>query len=233
GDQIQGVITGSALNNDGHTMGITTPSSEAQEEVIRAALQNAGLSADAISYVETHGTGTMIGDPIELKALTRAFRADTGAKQFCAVGSVKTNIGPLHSAAGIASLIKTVRAARAGELPSTLNCERPNPRFEFTESPFFPGTKLERWEARAGGRRAGVSSFGFGGTNCHMIVEEFVAERAPRIQARRSALPPVVFARKRYWPRQAEPAGQNRMANGGVERDGPPMRRGLLELEEV
>jgi acyl transferase domain-containing protein len=142
----------------------------------------------------------MIGDPIELRALSRAFGKQTSARQFCAIGSVKTNLGHLHSAAGIASFIKMVLALRHGFIPPTLNCETPNPRFDFANSPFYPPTGLRAWEPRGGPRRAGVSSFGFGGTNCHVLLEEFSIERFPGFLPRRKSLPPVQFDRKRYWP---------------------------------
>ncbi|HEY3366492.1 MAG TPA: SDR family NAD(P)-dependent oxidoreductase [Symbiobacteriaceae bacterium] len=199
GDRIYAVIDASAINNDGHTMGITTPNPDAQSEVIARALKAGGIDASEISYVETHGTGTMIGDPIELKALTRVFREVTGEKQFCAVGTVKSNIGHLLSAASIASLIKVVLSITHRQLPPTLNCEVPNPRFKFNESPFYPNTKLQDWKGRQGVLRAGISSFGFGGTNAHLIVSEFDQGRFPAYQCKQEQLPPLVFQRKRYW----------------------------------
>jgi acyl transferase domain-containing protein len=138
----------------------------------------------------------MIGDPIELKALTRAFAPHTAARQFCGIGSVKSNLGHLHSAAGIASVAKVVLALQHRELPPTLHCTRPNPRFAFAESPFFPVTALQPWAPRQGVRRAGISSFGFGGTNCHLILEEAPTPNVPP----RPALPPADFQRKSYWP---------------------------------
>jgi acyl transferase domain-containing protein len=189
---------GSAINNDGHTMGITTPSVEAQMELIEAALRNADVTADSISYIEAHGTGTMIGDPIELRALTRAFARQTASRQFCGVGSVKSNLGHLHSAAGIASVAKVVLALEHRALPATLHCEQPNPRFDFAQSPFYPHTALRPWAPRDGVRRSGVSSFGFGGANCHMILQE--APSAPAPQALRKPLEPAIFHRASYWP---------------------------------
>lgn len=199
GDRIEAVILGSAVNNDGCTMGITTPSLEAQQEVIGRALAAAGVEAGSVNYVEAHGTGTMIGDPIELRALTQVFRRHTGENQFCALGSVKTNLGHLHSAAGIASLIKVALALRHREIPPTLHCETPNPRFDFADSPFYPNVELRPWGPRGGRRRAAVSSFGFGGTNCHLILEGFDASKYPDYSARRAALPPAEFHRKRVW----------------------------------
>jgi len=196
GDRIEAVILGSAMNNDGHTMGITTPSFEAQKEVLAAAIRCAGIDAETISYLEAHGTGTLLGDPIEIKAATQAFREHTAARQFCGVGSVKSNIGHLLRAAGVASLIKVVSALKHRTIPATLHCREPHPRFRFEDSPFYPVTQLQDWAPRSGVRRAGVSSFGFGGTNCHLIVEEFAAERAAVVRRPR---PPSIFQRKRYW----------------------------------
>lgn len=195
GDRIHAVIRGSAVNNDGRTMGITTPNLEAQVEVIEAALAKAGVSAAELSYVEAHGTGTLIGDPIELKALATVFKRATEARGFCAVGSVKTNIGHLLSAAGIAGLVKTALALDKKLLPPSLHCERPNPRFAFDASPFYVNRELRPWHASNGQpRRAGISAFGFGGTNCHVILEE----RSEGVEPRRSPLPAPVFAKQRY-----------------------------------
>jgi len=205
GDSIYGVILASAINNDGRTMGITTPSLESQRELVERTLSLAGVDPDSIGYVETHGTGTMIGDPIELKALSRAFRKQTAELQFCALGSVKTNLGHLHSAAGIASLIKVALGLRHREIVASLNCDTPNPRFDFAASPFFPNVQLRPWPLRGNCRRAGISSFGFGGSNGHMIVEEFDAAKFPAYVLRRRALPPARFLRKRFW---LEPAAR-------------------------
>ncbi|MCY1022597.1 beta-ketoacyl synthase N-terminal-like domain-containing protein [Pyxidicoccus sp. MSG2] len=195
GDRIQAVIRGSAVNNDGRTMGITTPNMEAQVEVIEAALAKSGLSAADVSYVEAHGTGTMIGDPIELKALATVFRRATEARGFCAVGSVKTNLGHLLSAAGIAGLVKTALSLDRKQLPPTLHCDRPNPRFAFDQSPFYVNRELRPWTLPTGQlRRAGISAFGFGGTNCHMVLEEHVAPYEPR----RTPLPPPAFNKRSF-----------------------------------
>ncbi|MGZ7443443.1 SDR family NAD(P)-dependent oxidoreductase, partial [Paenibacillus sp. TH7-28] len=171
GDTVYAVIKGSAVNNDGHTMGITTPDLEGQAAVIERALEEAGVHPETVTYVEAHGTGTMIGDPIEVKALTRVFAKRTDRKAFCGLGSVKANIGHLDTAAGIASLIKVVLALHHGQLPPVLHLNEPNPRFRFVDSPFYPNGSLQEWAGADGVRRAGISSFGFGGTNCHMIVE--------------------------------------------------------------
>jgi amino acid adenylation domain-containing protein len=173
GDRIEAVILGSAINNDGSSkVGYTAPSVGGQAAVITRALQVAGVSPETISYVEAHGTGTPLGDPIEITALTQAFRRQTGKTGFCAIGSVKTNIGHLDAAAGVAGLIKTVLALRRGEIPPSLGFERPNPRIAFQESPFYVNQRLAEWRANGTPRRAGVSSFGFGGTNAHVVLEE-------------------------------------------------------------
>ncbi|MFD0364918.1 SDR family NAD(P)-dependent oxidoreductase [Nocardia sp. GCM10030253] len=180
GDRIYAVLRGSAIGNDGHTMGITTPNMHAQIEVITAALDTAGMSPDALSYVEAHGTGTMIGDPIELKALATVLGDRSRGPEPCAVGSVKTNIGHLLSAAGIAGAVKTILAVHHGALPPSLHCENLNPRFAFAGSPLYINRELRPWRSADGRpRAAGVSSFGFGGTNAHLIVEEAPAAHRP------------------------------------------------------
>ena len=173
GDQIEAVIRGSAINNDGAAkVGYTAPSVEGQSAVIAEAQTIAGVPADSISYVEAHGTATALGDPIEMAALTRAFRASTKQRGYCAVGSVKSNIGHLDAAAGVAGLIKTVLALKHGELPPSLHYQQPNPEIDFQNSPFYVNASLRSWERNGVPRRAGVSSFGIGGTNAHVIVEE-------------------------------------------------------------
>ncbi len=173
GDSIYAVIKGSAMNNDGALKaGYTAPSVEGQSRVIRAALLMAEVSADTIGYVEAHGTGTILGDPIEIAALTRAFRYFTDKNGFCAIGSVKTNIGHLDVGAGIAGLIKTVQAIVHRKLPPSLHFTRPNPQIDFANSPFYINTSLRDWKVENEPRRAGVSSFGIGGTNVHLILEE-------------------------------------------------------------
>ncbi len=175
GDNILAVIKGSAINNDGSLkVGYTAPSVEGQAEVIATAQAIAGVDPETIRYVEAHGTGTALGDPIEIAALTQVFRASTQAKGFCAIGSLKTNIGHLDAAAGVAGLIKTVLALNHKMIPPSLNFEEPNPKIDFENSPFYVNTELSEWKAPADGvpRRAGVSSFGIGGTNAHVVVEE-------------------------------------------------------------
>jgi acyl transferase domain-containing protein len=173
GDTIHAVIKGSAVNNDGAVkIGFTAPSVNGQSEVIADALAMASVSAESISYVETHGTGTALGDPVEVAALTQTFHADTQAKGFCAIGSLKSNIGHLDAAAGVAGLIKTVLALKHGQVPPSLHYKRPNPKIDFAASPFFVNDKLIEWKRGDTPRRAGVSSFGIGGTNAHVVVEE-------------------------------------------------------------
>ena len=186
GDTIHAVIRGSAVNNDGaEKVGYTAPSVAGQEAVIAEALAMAGVSPDTIGYVEAHGTGTALGDPIEVGALTRAFRRGTDRRQFCALGSVKTNIGHLDTAAGIAGLIKAVLVLSRREIPPSLHFVAPNPQIDFASSPFRVANGLEAWPAGRHPRRAGVSSFGLGGTNAHVVLEEApaVAEELPRAAA--------------------------------------------------
>jgi len=170
-DHIYAVIKGSAINNDGtRKMAYTAPSIEGQAEVIRAAQRLARVEPTSITYVEAHGTATKLGDPVEIEALRLAFR--TEETQYCGIGSVKTNIGHLDAAAGIAGLIKTVLALHHKELPPSLHFTSPNPKIDFANSPFRVIDQLQPWPADRGPRRAGVSSFGIGGTNAHVIVEE-------------------------------------------------------------
>ncbi len=172
-DHIYAVIKGSAINNDGSAkVGYTAPSIDGQAEVIVAAQAIAGIDASTINYVEAHGTATPLGDPIEVAALIKAFRATTEANGFCAIGSVKTNIGHLDAAAGIAGLIKVALSLQNKSLPPSLHFHEPNPNIDFQQSPFYVNMHLREWERNGAPRRAGVSSFGIGGTNAHVIVEE-------------------------------------------------------------
>ena len=131
----------------------------------------AGVTPDSIGFVEAHGTGTALGDPIEIEALHQVFRSATDAKRFCALGSLKSNIGHLNTVSGVAGLIKAAMAVKTGEIPPNLNFNTPNPKIDFDNSPFFVPTKLTKWTSQER-RRAGVSSFGIGGTNTHIIIEE-------------------------------------------------------------
>ena len=181
GDRIRAVIRGSATNNDGSgKVGYTAPSLDSQAEVIAEALGVAGVDPETIGCVEAHGTGTRLGDPIEVAALTRAFRSRGAARRgFCALGSVKTNVGHLDAAAGVAGLIKAVLSLEHGQIPQSLGFEAPNPEIDFAASPFFVNTKLREWPSGDVPRRAGVSSFGVGGTNAHVILEEAPAAPPP------------------------------------------------------
>lgn len=189
GDTIYAVIKGAALNNDGtNKVSYTAPSVEGQARVIALAHELAGVSADTVTCVEAHGTGTALGDPIEVAALTKAFRATTDRAGFCAIGSVKTNIGHLDAAAGVAGLIKTVMALHHREIPATLHFSAPNPAIDFDASPFFVNTAHRAWDSPDGPRRAGVSSFGVGGTNAHVVLEEAPALARPTADERPQVL---------------------------------------------
>ncbi|KZN35318.1 hypothetical protein N480_19225 [Pseudoalteromonas luteoviolacea S2607] len=171
GDTIMAVIRGFATNNDGSDkVGFTAPSLNGQSKVISEAIAMADIDAETIGYIEAHGTGTETGDPIEIAALKDAF--STNEKQFCALGSVKSNIGHLVSAAGVAGFIKVVKALESKQLPPTLHCEHHNPSIDFENSPFFTNTSLCDWKEGKNPRRASVSSFGIGGSNAHIVLEE-------------------------------------------------------------
>ncbi|MEP7271143.1 MAG: SDR family NAD(P)-dependent oxidoreductase [Acidobacteriota bacterium] len=173
GDSIYAVIKGSAINNDGSVkIGFTAPSVDGQAKVIAMAHAMADIPPETITYVEAHGTGTPMGDPIEIAALTQAFRAGTSKTGYCAIGSLKTNVGHLESAAGVAGLIKTVLALKHKQLPPSLHYQNPNPEIDFERSPFFVNTSLIEWKVNGFPRRAGVNSFGMGGTNTHVVLEE-------------------------------------------------------------
>jgi phthiocerol/phenolphthiocerol synthesis type-I polyketide synthase E len=172
-DNIYAVIRGTAINNDGsNKVSFAAPSVNGQAEVIAMAQANAGVNPESVSYIETHGTGTPVGDPIEITALTKAFRAGTDASGYCAVGSLKANIGHLDAAAGVAGLIKTALMLKNRQIPPSINFNESNPRINFQESPFYVNTQLKDWEPSGVVRRAGVSSFGVGGTNAHVVLEE-------------------------------------------------------------
>ena len=173
GDYIYAQIKGSAINNDGSSkVGYTAPSVEGQAAVISEAQSIAGIDPETITYIEAHGTATPLGDPIEIAALTKVFRGTTEKKGFCAIGSLKTNMGHLDAAAGVGGLIKTVLALKHKKLPPSLNFETPNPTIDFANSPFYVNTTLSEWNTNGTPRRAGVSSFGIGGTNAHVVLEE-------------------------------------------------------------
>jgi phthiocerol/phenolphthiocerol synthesis type-I polyketide synthase E len=178
GDAILAVIRGSAINNDGAVkVGFTAPGVDGQAEVIAMAHAVAEVDADTIGFVEGHGTGTPLGDPVEVSALTRVFRRQTTRRNFCALGSVKSNVGHLDAAAGVTGLIKATLAVANGQIPPTVHFERPNPDMDLASSPFFVNAQTQDWPSLAGPRRAAVSSFGIGGTNAHALLEEAPARR--------------------------------------------------------
>ena len=205
GDTIHAVIKGSAINNDGASkVDYTAPSVESQSEAISEALAVSGIDADTITYVEAHGTGTPIGDPIEVTALSRAFKAYTDRTGYCGIGSVKSNVGHLDVAAGMAGLIKTILSIKHGQIPPTIHYSSPNPEIQFERTPFYVTDTLQDWKAENDLRRAGVSALGIGGTNAHIILEEFQPE------------PPVAPARKRQllvWSAKNE-SGLDEMTRG-------------------
>lgn len=185
GDTIHAVIKGSAVNNDGSLkIGYTAPSVNGQAEVVADALAMAGVSAESINYIEAHGTATALGDPVEIAALTQAFDVDPQTRSFCAIGSVKTNLGHLDAAAGVAGLIKTILALKHRQIPPSLHYKQPNPKIDFARSPFFVNDKLVEWKRAETPRRAGVSSFGIGGTNAHVVVEEPPSPEPSELQTR-------------------------------------------------
>ncbi|NET03380.1 MAG: acyltransferase domain-containing protein [Symploca sp. SIO2B6] len=179
GDRIYALIRGSAVNQDGRSNGLTAPNLKAQEAVFKAAYQQAGVSPGMIQYVEAHGTGTSLGDPIEMKSLGAILVEDRPKADYCAVGSVKTNIGHLEAAAGIAGLIKVALSLKHGQIPPSLHFHKPNPYIPFHKLPLRVQQTLEPWSQRDEPALAGVSSFSFGGTNAHVVLEEAPLQDAP------------------------------------------------------
>lgn len=180
GDKIYGIIKGSNINQDGKTNGITAPSSTSQTEVQQAVYDKFDIHPETIQYIEAHGTGTKLGDPIEIAALTNTFRKYTNKEQFCGIGSVKTNIGHTAAAAGVANIIKLLMAFKHRQLPPSLNFNTPNEHIDFNKSPFFVNDTLREWEVTGDQpRRAATSSFGFSGTNAHMVLEEYPEQHKP------------------------------------------------------
>ncbi len=173
GDNIYAVIKGGAINNDGASNGITAPNADAQTQLLVEAWQKAGVNPETISYIESHGTGTLLGDPIEIRGLTNAFRKFSNKKQFCAISAVKPNIGHTASSSGVAGLIKMVLALQHKVIPATINFQVPNSYISFDESPVYVNDRPQEWK-RVGNqpRCGGVSAFGFNGTNCHIVLEE-------------------------------------------------------------
>jgi polyketide synthase PksM len=185
GDHIYGVIRGSGINQDGTTNGITAPSAISQERLERQVYETFHIHPQDIQLVEAHGTGTKLGDPIEFRALTQSFRHSTDKNKYCAIGSIKTNIGHTLMAAGVAGVIKILLALKHKQLPPSLNYEKGNSHIDFENSPFYVNTILREWEVTPGKKRcAAVSSFGFSGTNAHVVIEE-----APIIERTHADLP--------------------------------------------
>lgn len=185
GDQIYAVIRGFAVNNDGSAkVGYTAPSVEGQARVIALAQGAAGVDPETIGYIEAHGTGTPLGDPVELAALTQAFGARTEKKQFCVIGTAKTNVGHLDIAAGVTGLIHAAHVTRHGIFPPTLHFKKPNPKFDLANSPFYVRSESGEWKTDGAPRRSGVSAFGVGGTNAHVVLEQ-----APERQSSQSSRP--------------------------------------------
>ncbi|MGD0098084.1 MAG: SDR family NAD(P)-dependent oxidoreductase [Terracidiphilus sp.] len=177
GDNIYGVILGSGINQDGRTNGITAPSVNSQIDLERAVYSRYGIDPETITCVEAHGTGTKLGDPIELEAIATVFRKRTNKRNFCALGSVKSNIGHAIAAAGVAGLQKVLLSMRHRTLAPTLHVTKENVQFDFANSPFYVNQKMQSWNSPGGlPRRAAVSSFGFSGTNAHMVLEEYVPQ---------------------------------------------------------
>jgi len=192
GDHIYALIKGSACNNDGiDRIGFTAPGIEGQTAVIRSALAMAEVNPETIGYIEAHGTGTSLGDPIEIEALTRAFH--TEKKNYCGIGSVKTNVGHLSTAAGVTGFIKTVLALKYKLIPPSLHFTRANPKIDFDNSPFYVSTRLKEWKSNGCPLRAGVSSFGIGGTNAHVVLEECLDKEITGDQEGTGGLAPLLF----------------------------------------
>lgn len=224
GNKVFGVIDGSAINNDGNTMGITTPNPLRQQSLIEDAIRAARIDPKTVTYIETHGTGTMIGDPIELRSLSRVFDKDRQNPNGIRIGSVKSNFGHLLSASGAASIIKVLLSITHEQLPPTVNCNNPNPRFNFAESGIRPVQHLQAWRSTDRILRAGVSSFGFGGHNAHIIVSN---EGVPpsHVATCRPVKDAVRYSRKRCWPDAVRSEG-----NGLSEKVSLPKQKVAIEV---
>ncbi|WP_432090946.1 beta-ketoacyl synthase N-terminal-like domain-containing protein [Streptomyces sp. NRRL F-5630] len=242
GDRVHAVIEAVAVNNDGHTMGATTPNPAAQTAVVRKALAAAGRRAGEIGLVEAHGTATKIGDPMELKALTDAFAGAEEPYGRCAIGSLKANVGHLLCAAGVAGLIKVALSLEHAVVPPTLGCETPNPRFDFAHSPFRPVTTAEPWTEPPGRRVAGISSFGLGGTNAHLIASALDPAERPAGVPVRAPLPAPVRTPRRLWLERPAGTGAAAPRPAAVPRAVPasppdslpsPSRAAILDLRFV
>ena len=181
GDEIYGVIIGSGINQDGKTNGITAPSVNSQIDLLRDVYRRYGIDATTINYVETHGTGTKLGDPIELEALSTVFKEHGGKRNGCALGAVKTNLGHTSGAAGVAGVHKVLLSLRNGTIAPNVNLKQENALFDFGASPFYVSRSAHDWAPASGRkRRAAVSAFGFSGTNAHVVIEEYVPVLRPQ-----------------------------------------------------
>ncbi|SDG00574.1 Phosphopantetheine attachment site [Fontibacillus panacisegetis] len=177
-DHVYAVIRSIHTNQDGHSVGLSAPNPDAQAALIIDTVEKSELSVEDISYIEAHGTGTKLGDPIEINALTKAFRSQTDLKQFCAIGSVKSNIGHLYASSGLVSIVKCCMMLKHKVIPATVNIESLNSKINFADSPFYVNRHYKKWDTEMIPRRCGVSNFGFSGTNCHTILEEFIEDRS-------------------------------------------------------
>lgn len=174
GDNIYAIIKGTAINHDGSSIGITAPNAVAQADVIERAWKDADIDPETISYIEAHGTGTELGDPIEIDGIQRAFKKYTNKKQFCAIGTVKTNIGHLNDVSGVAGMIKAILSMKHKEIPPSINFNKPNRKIDFSRSPVYLNDIKKEWKSKGNPRRCSVSSFGISGTNCHVVLEEYL-----------------------------------------------------------
>lgn len=222
-DSIYAVIKSSAMNQDGSSVGITAPNAEAQEAVIVEAWKKADIDPGTIDYIEAHGTGTKLGDPIEIEAIQRAFRRFTDKRQFCAVASLKSNLGHLDNTAGIAGLVKAALSLHEKRIYPSLHFERPNREIDFANSPVYVSDRLIDWEREDGPRRCGVSSFGMSGTNCHVVLEEAPEYGIPSSIA--ASGPPKLLV----WSAQSESALHELVRNFGEYFQ----RNQQLDLEDV
>ncbi|MFF2175855.1 SDR family NAD(P)-dependent oxidoreductase [Lysinibacillus sp. NPDC058147] len=178
-DNIYAVIKGSAINQDGTSIGITAPNPDSQMDVILKAWEKAEINPETLSYIEAHGTGTALGDPIEIDGLIKAFRNHTDKHQFCAIGTVKSNVGHLYESAGLVGLLKCIMMLKNKTIPPSINFNKPNSKIDFSQSPLYVNSRNREWLAGDSARRCGLSSFGFSGTNCHLVLEE--APELPRV----------------------------------------------------
>lgn len=214
GDHIHAVIRGSGVGQDGATNGITAPNGQAQHNLECAVYRKFGIDAADIRMIEAHGTGTVLGDPIEFDALTRSFSEFTDRRGFCAIGSIKSNIGHLATAAGVAGLLKALLAIRHGAIPPTLHCNPGNPYLDIDASPFYLSDRLHAWPEAPGGRRlAAVSSFGFSGTNAHVVLES-----SPQAMTDSPARPAYLIAFSAQSPEQLREVGERLLRRVRSER---------------